>query len=126
MKAPRDFKQLCAWIKKNAPKDKRDGTIENAAYWFVAYREAAWMHDVNMVKDWAHVLLNGLPPIKDDPEAVTEFLGRALDPEESGVDGEEAEEVLIATLNTHFGIIYHTSTLKGVPHVKNIRRLRQG
>ena len=54
-------KDLIEWIKANVETDQVKA--EAAACWFVAYSEAVEDHGSNTVKDWAMVILNGLPGV---------------------------------------------------------------
>ena len=54
-------KDLVEWIKANVETDQVKA--EEAACWFVAHSEAIEDHGSNTVKDWAMVILNGLPGV---------------------------------------------------------------
>lgn len=67
----KNAKELVDWIKANTSNTSEADAVP-AALWFVAYREAEDDHGSNTVKDWAHVILNGLPGVT--PEYVSDWL----------------------------------------------------
>ena len=59
-----NMEELKSSIEKFQAAHNMEESIDDAGVlWFVAWVEAENMRDINTVKDTAHMLLNGLPPI---------------------------------------------------------------
>jgi len=86
MKQPKTFIDLCTWIAENTYTHGRD--VTETAYWFTAYEQARQLRDLCDIKDWAHMLLEGITPINHNPHEVTHFL--------------EAQDDVLSLLKEHF------------------------
>lgn len=61
----RTAQEVIEWIKANVPEDPNDNrTAHEKVVWWVAYRTAEQMRDVNDLKDWAELLTVGFKPIE--------------------------------------------------------------
>lgn len=92
-------KDIGIWIANNAPVDSNT-TIEEAIIWFVSMQEATIWYECNRIKDWAHVICNGLPPV--DLEYTDSWLNDQYECWEE--EEYKADEQIIIQLKNHFGV----------------------
>jgi hypothetical protein len=93
----KNAKDLIEWIQSNTEHTSEANAVP-AALWFVAYHEAVEDHGSNTVKDWAHVILNGLPGVT--PEYVDDWFEQMIDL----YDGDMEEFNCEGLLKAHFDI----------------------
>jgi uncharacterized Ntn-hydrolase superfamily protein len=87
--------ELAKWIEENVDVKVYDHPDPyEAARWFVAYQIAKEMHDVNRLKDTAHLVMDGMMPLSHSD------MQQWFD---EGNTGDEAE--LMVKLRRHFGLV---------------------
>ena len=75
-------------------------TPEDALRWFCCFRDASLLRECNRVKDWAHMLQDGIKPMSIQGE-LDSFIGFLTDDDELNDDWKEE---LLPELEAHFGI----------------------
>ncbi len=117
LKDIRTHEDLRAYLPEHIEVEPQD--LNQVIDWYVAMTEATSMSDMFGRKDMANVMLEGLPPIKDNPQAVTDFLTTMFEdydycikepdtatPEEIEGYLEDAVEQLQDSLTNHFESMY--------------------
>lgn len=96
---------LAAAIKKFTEDHVEKGKerdYEREARWFIAYHVAQEMHECYKIKDWADLLINGIPPLGESD--VDEY----LNPEGMGENGDETQPMdrkdLMVMIRGFYGI----------------------
>ena len=108
----RDFalEKIREWHKaeanKHVAKPLHADTPEEALRWFCAYREATILHEANMIKDWAYMLLDGIGPMT--VEAELQIFQGYIEADDRLVD--DWKKWLLKELREHFGIIEEENT----------------
>lgn len=94
---------LGMWIEAHVEGKDDYVSVMTAVYWFIASQEALFILNACDTKDITAMLLDGTQKINGSQEYVDNYLDTCYDDlNEEGI--EEANELLITNLKTHFGL----------------------
>jgi hypothetical protein len=96
-----DAKQYLVDLVAKHGKVEENQTLTDTVEWMVAYDTAEDAHETYKVKDWAYLVLSGMPP--QDDEDINEWVWGRLYDQDTGEPTPDGEQEIIDFIKRHFG-----------------------